>query len=225
MCSGRDARAPANACSELRRRASLPCRPCVQVVGSILWTVEEGQEVAKGAEVGGESSGEGGVPLGGRQCWWVNRCKVGHSPGQGPAIRVQGRMQGGVPTCAHPPPPPPGSPQVGYFAFGGSTIVLLFQKGAVDWDGDLVQNRWVVQRRSPGCHQAATPLEAAATTAVGGGGARSSSSSGSGVAACGCRWALGWAGRGCKAAIRTHTHTPARYTSTIKHASTIPFSL
>ena len=120
MCSGRDARAPANACSELRRRASLPCRPCVQVVGSILWTVEEGQEVAKGAEVGGESSGEGGVPLGGRQCWWVNRCKVGHSPGQGPAIRVQGRMQGGVPTCAHGGAAPPrGGPGGGEGGWGG----------------------------------------------------------------------------------------------------------
>jgi len=30
--------------------------------------------------------------------------------------------------------------EFGYFAFGGSTIVLLFEKGAVEWDEDLLQN-------------------------------------------------------------------------------------
>lgn len=31
--------------------------------------------------------------------------------------------------------------QAGYFAFGGSTIVVLFQAGAVSWDEDILQNR------------------------------------------------------------------------------------
>ena len=30
--------------------------------------------------------------------------------------------------------------ELGYFAFGGSTIICLFEKGAVSWDEDLVQN-------------------------------------------------------------------------------------
>ncbi|ODO08587.1 phosphatidylserine decarboxylase [Cryptococcus wingfieldii CBS 7118] len=30
--------------------------------------------------------------------------------------------------------------ELGYFAFGGSTIVCLFEKGAVEWDNDLLQN-------------------------------------------------------------------------------------
>ncbi|KAH7884251.1 phosphatidylserine decarboxylase-domain-containing protein [Phlebopus sp. FC_14] len=30
--------------------------------------------------------------------------------------------------------------ELGYFAFGGSTIVMLFEKGAVEWDEDLVIN-------------------------------------------------------------------------------------
>lgn len=30
--------------------------------------------------------------------------------------------------------------EVGYFAFGGSTIVLIFRKGACEFDGDLVEN-------------------------------------------------------------------------------------
>ncbi|KAG1840151.1 phosphatidylserine decarboxylase 2, partial [Suillus subluteus] len=30
--------------------------------------------------------------------------------------------------------------ELGYFAFGGSTIVVLFEKGAVEWDEDLVIN-------------------------------------------------------------------------------------
>ena len=31
--------------------------------------------------------------------------------------------------------------ELGYFAFGGSTIVTLFEPGKVCWDEDLVQNR------------------------------------------------------------------------------------
>lgn len=30
--------------------------------------------------------------------------------------------------------------ELGYFAFGGSTIVCLFEKGVVRWDEDLVGN-------------------------------------------------------------------------------------
>lgn len=30
--------------------------------------------------------------------------------------------------------------ELGYFAFGGSTIVCLFEKGAVEWDEDLKEN-------------------------------------------------------------------------------------
>lgn len=30
--------------------------------------------------------------------------------------------------------------EFGYFAFGGSTIVVLFEKGAVEWDEDLLIN-------------------------------------------------------------------------------------
>jgi phosphatidylserine decarboxylase len=30
--------------------------------------------------------------------------------------------------------------ELGYFAFGGSTIVCLFEKGAVQWDEDLLGN-------------------------------------------------------------------------------------
>lgn len=37
----------------------------------------------------------------------------------------------------------PKGAEAGYFAFGGSTVVLLFQAGAVAWDADLVENRCV----------------------------------------------------------------------------------
>ena len=30
--------------------------------------------------------------------------------------------------------------EFGYFAFGGSTIVVLFERGTVEWDEDLVIN-------------------------------------------------------------------------------------
>ena len=30
--------------------------------------------------------------------------------------------------------------EFGYFAFGGSTIVMLFERGSVEWDEDLVIN-------------------------------------------------------------------------------------
>jgi phosphatidylserine decarboxylase len=30
--------------------------------------------------------------------------------------------------------------ELGYFAFGGSTIVCLFEKGALEWDEDLLNN-------------------------------------------------------------------------------------
>ena len=30
--------------------------------------------------------------------------------------------------------------ELGYFAFGGSTIVCVFEKGAVKWDEDLLEN-------------------------------------------------------------------------------------
>ena len=30
--------------------------------------------------------------------------------------------------------------EFGYFAFGGSTIVTLFEKGVVEWDEDLLVN-------------------------------------------------------------------------------------
>ena len=30
--------------------------------------------------------------------------------------------------------------EFGYFAFGGSTIVLLFERGVVEWDEDLLVN-------------------------------------------------------------------------------------
>jgi len=30
--------------------------------------------------------------------------------------------------------------ELGYFAFGGSTIVLLFEKGVLEWDEDLLIN-------------------------------------------------------------------------------------
>lgn len=39
-----------------------------------------------------------------------------------------------------PPCPRPTSHQAGYFAFGGSTIVCLFQHGAAAWDADLLSN-------------------------------------------------------------------------------------
>jgi phosphatidylserine decarboxylase len=31
--------------------------------------------------------------------------------------------------------------ELGYFAFGGSTLVTLLEKGRICWDEDLVQNR------------------------------------------------------------------------------------
>jgi hypothetical protein len=44
---------------------------------------------------------------------------------------------------AHPHCPPPLPPlQAVYIAFGGSTIVVLFQRGAVRWDEDLARHRW-----------------------------------------------------------------------------------
>jgi phosphatidylserine decarboxylase len=30
--------------------------------------------------------------------------------------------------------------ELGYFAFGGSTIVCLFEKGVLEWDEDLINN-------------------------------------------------------------------------------------
>ena len=30
--------------------------------------------------------------------------------------------------------------EFGYFAFGGSTIVVLFERGTVEWDEDLLVN-------------------------------------------------------------------------------------
>ncbi len=30
--------------------------------------------------------------------------------------------------------------ELGWFAFGGSTVVLLFERGALRWDEDLLQN-------------------------------------------------------------------------------------
>ena len=30
--------------------------------------------------------------------------------------------------------------EFGYFAFGGSTIVILFERGVVEWDEDLLIN-------------------------------------------------------------------------------------
>lgn len=48
-----------------------------------------------------------------------------------------------LPLSAFLPPPRCllSPPQCGYFAFGGSTIVLLFQRGAAAWDADLLKNR------------------------------------------------------------------------------------
>ena len=37
-------------------------------------------------------------------------------------------------------PRPPQGDELGYFAYGGSTVVALFQPGAVRLDEDLVQN-------------------------------------------------------------------------------------
>jgi len=30
--------------------------------------------------------------------------------------------------------------EVGHFAFGGSSVLLMFQKGAIKWDNDLIEN-------------------------------------------------------------------------------------
>lgn len=52
--------------------------------------------------------------------------------------------------CPSTPPVPihalPSPPQAGYFAFGGSTCVVLFQEGAAVWDADLAKNRWAPAR-------------------------------------------------------------------------------
>jgi len=30
--------------------------------------------------------------------------------------------------------------EIGYFAFGGSTIICIFQKGTIEFDDDLLEN-------------------------------------------------------------------------------------
>ena len=30
--------------------------------------------------------------------------------------------------------------EIGYFAFGGSTIICIFEKGAIEFDADLLEN-------------------------------------------------------------------------------------
>lgn len=30
--------------------------------------------------------------------------------------------------------------EMGYFRYGGSTVINVFQKGALEWDGDLIEN-------------------------------------------------------------------------------------
>ncbi len=122
-----------------------------QIVGSIVWTLEPGQEVAKGGEVRSLlrcCRAGGGVLL-------LRHSRLSMRWGEGTGTPPHSAARPPPPPHPTPPPPPPHPtltitttitfpttlPQAGYFAFGGSTIVVLFQRGAVSWDEDLVQNR------------------------------------------------------------------------------------
>ena len=48
--------------------------------------------------------------------------------------------------------------ELGYFAFGGSTIIVLFGKGAITIDQDLLHNRWAVGTHPQGVRSLAVWL-------------------------------------------------------------------
>ncbi|KAF8836809.1 hypothetical protein BDN67DRAFT_910414 [Paxillus ammoniavirescens] len=56
------------------------------------------------------------------------------------AVCVGAMMVGSIKTTVNEGDQVRRGQELGYFAFGGSTIVLLFEKGAVEWDEDLVIN-------------------------------------------------------------------------------------
>lgn len=56
------------------------------------------------------------------------------------AVCVGAMMVGSIQTTVQEGQPVTRGQELGYFAFGGSTIVVLFEKGAVEWDEDLVVN-------------------------------------------------------------------------------------
>jgi len=56
------------------------------------------------------------------------------------AVCVGAMMVGSILTTVHEGQAVVRGEELGYFAFGGSTIVVLFEKGVVDWDEDLVVN-------------------------------------------------------------------------------------
>ncbi|KAF9220448.1 hypothetical protein BS17DRAFT_797725 [Gyrodon lividus] len=56
------------------------------------------------------------------------------------AVCVGAMMVGSIKTTVNEGQQVKRGQELGYFAFGGSTIVVLFEKGAVEWDEDLVIN-------------------------------------------------------------------------------------
>jgi phosphatidylserine decarboxylase len=56
------------------------------------------------------------------------------------AVCVGAMMVGSIHTTVHEGQHVTRGQELGYFAFGGSTIVVLFERGAVEWDEDLVVN-------------------------------------------------------------------------------------
>ncbi|KAI6039702.1 phosphatidylserine decarboxylase-domain-containing protein [Pisolithus marmoratus] len=56
------------------------------------------------------------------------------------AVCVGAMMVGSIRTVVHEGQKVSRGDELGYFAFGGSTIVMLFEKGTVEWDEDLLIN-------------------------------------------------------------------------------------
>jgi len=56
------------------------------------------------------------------------------------AVCVGAMMVGSIETTAQEGQYVQRGEEFGYFAFGGSTIVILFEKGKVEWDEDLLIN-------------------------------------------------------------------------------------
>lgn len=55
-------------------------------------------------------------------------------------VAIGAMLVGSIVTTAMPGEPLKKGAELGYFAFGGSTIVVLFPAGSVQFDADLVRN-------------------------------------------------------------------------------------
>ena len=111
------------ACRRCPAAAHPPCPPTTcrlpPQVGTIEWTVAPGQTLPKGHEASVPAGGAAGPR------WWA-AAAARLAPLVPPHIAIA------LPAAA--------GAQAGTFKFGGSTIVVLFQRGAAAWDADLLEN-------------------------------------------------------------------------------------